>query len=162
MRSCEGWNDGELSDAGSGGDGGSADAGEVVAVGAGDAFDDAELSETAEPAGDGCRRERCERGREVGPAQAGDIEGGALESEQEGVIERVEEIKAFDRLVGDALRPGEAIEGFETAGKIIEGGEEGKVAAVAGEEDVAEVVEAVDALLDRGEGAAGSVTIWPR
>jgi len=53
------------------------------------------------------------------------------------------------------MRLGEAIEGFEAAGEIIEGGKEGKVAAVAAEEDVAEVVEAVDGLFDRGEGAAG-------
>ena len=71
------------------------------------------------------------------------------------MIERVEEIEAFDRLVADATRLGEAIEGLETAGEIIEGGKEGKVAAVAGTEDVAEVVEAVDGLFDRGEGAAG-------
>ena len=125
-RSCEGRNDGELGEAGGGGDGRSADAGEVVAVGACDAFDDAELAEAEDPAGDGCRRERCERGHEVGPAHAGDIEGGALERLQEGVIERVEEIEAFDRLVADAMRPGEAIEGFEAAGEIIEGGQEGR------------------------------------
>ena len=53
------------------------------------------------------------------------------------------------------MRLGEAIEGFEAAGEIIEGGQEGKVAAVAAEEDVAQVVEAVDGLFDRGEGAAG-------
>ena len=78
-----------------------------------------------EPVGDGGRREGCERGSEVGPAHPGDVEGGALESLQEGVIERVEEIEAFDRLVADAMRPGEAIEGFEAAGEIIEGGREG-------------------------------------
>jgi hypothetical protein len=154
-RSCEGGNDGELGKAGGGGDGDSADAGEAVAIAACDSFEDAELAEVEEPAGDGCRRERCEREGEVGRAHVGDIEGGALESLQQSLIEQVEEIEAFDRLVGDAMRPGEAIEGFEAGGEIIEGGQEGQVAAVAGAEDVARVVEAVDGLLERGEGAAG-------
>ena len=69
--SCEGRDDGELGEAGGGSDGGSADAGEVVAIGAWDASDDAEPAEAGEPAGDG------------------------LGSLQEGVIERVEEIEAL-------------------------------------------------------------------
>src|ERR1700730_11084750 len=101
--SCEGANDGELGDVGGSSDGGAADAGEVVAGGACDAFDDAELAEAGEFAGDGGRGERGERGSEVGAAHAGDIESGSMESLQEGVIERVEEIEAFDRLAADAL-----------------------------------------------------------
>src|SRR6267142_622657 len=138
--SCEGGDDGELGDAGGSGDGGSGNAGEVVAVGWSDAFDEAELAEAGELAGDGGRGERCERGSEVGTAYAGDTESGSMERLQESVIERVEEIEAFDRLVAEAMRLGEAIEGFEAAGEIIEGGKEGKVAAVAAEEDVAQVV----------------------
>src|SRR6266850_7605213 len=107
--------------------------------------DDGELGD-AGGSGDGGRGERCERGSEVGTAYAGDTESGSMERLQESVIERVEEIEAFDRLVAEAMRLGEAIKGFEAAGEIIEGGKEGKVAAVAAEEDVAEVVEAVDGL----------------
>ncbi len=77
--SCEGGNDGELSDAGGGGDGGSADAGEVIAIALCDALDEAEPAEAEEFAGDCGGGERCEYGSKVGATDAGDVESGWME-----------------------------------------------------------------------------------
>ena len=49
-------NDGVLSEASASGDGGTAGAGEVVTIGAGDALDDAELAQAGEVSGEGCGR----------------------------------------------------------------------------------------------------------
>ena len=57
-------------------DGGAASAGEVVAVGASDAFDDAELAQTGELSGEGGGRALGEQRPEVGAVQAGDVEAG--------------------------------------------------------------------------------------
>ena len=46
-------NDGVFSEAAAGGDGGAASAGEIVAISAGDTFNDAELAETGEVSGEG-------------------------------------------------------------------------------------------------------------
>src|SRR6267143_175470 len=81
-------------------------------------------------------------------AEAGELAGDGGRGERR---ERGSEVGAAD--AGD-IESG-SMESFEAAGEIIESRKEGKVAAVAGEEGVAEVVEAVDGLLDRGEGAAG-------
>ena len=49
-------NDGVFGEAASGSDGGAASAGEVIAIGADDAFDDTELAQTGELSGEGGRR----------------------------------------------------------------------------------------------------------
>ena len=59
---------------------GAASTGEVVAVGASDAFDDAELAQTGELSGEGGGRALGEQRLEVGAAQAGDVEAGTLQS----------------------------------------------------------------------------------
>ena len=54
--SGESRNDGVFGEAAAGGDGGAASAGEIVAIGASDAFDDAEMAQTGELSSEGCRR----------------------------------------------------------------------------------------------------------
>ena len=51
--SGESRNDGVFSEAAASGDGGAASAGEIVAISAGDTFNDAELAETGEVSGEG-------------------------------------------------------------------------------------------------------------
>jgi hypothetical protein len=59
---------------------GAASAGEVVAVGASDAFDDAELAQTGELSEEGGGRALGEQRPEIGAAQAGDVEAGTAPS----------------------------------------------------------------------------------
>ena len=51
IESCESWDNGFLGEVASCGDCGTADAGEIVSIGADDAFDDAEIAEAAKLAG---------------------------------------------------------------------------------------------------------------
>ena len=57
---------------------GAASAGQIVAISAGDAFDDAELAEAREVSGEGGGRAAGEEWQQVGAAEASDVEGGTL------------------------------------------------------------------------------------
>jgi hypothetical protein len=77
--SGESRNDGVLSEAPAYRDGSAAGAGEIVAIGAGDPFDDVELAQAGEVSGEGGGRALGESWQEVGAAEAGDIESGTLQ-----------------------------------------------------------------------------------
>ena len=68
-----------LSEAAASRDGGAAGAGEVVAIGAGDALDDGELAQAGEVPGEGGGGAWGEQRQEVGAAEAGNIEGRTLQ-----------------------------------------------------------------------------------
>ena len=89
-------NDGLLSEAAACRDGSTASAGEIVAIGAGDAFDDVELAPAGEMSGEGGRRALGEYWQEVGAAEAGDIESGTLEGRKQGLFGVAEEVEALD------------------------------------------------------------------
>ncbi len=76
--SGESRNDGEFGEAAGGSDGGAASAGKIIAIGAADAFDDAELTQTGEMAGEGCGGALGDEGPEISAADAGDVEAGTL------------------------------------------------------------------------------------
>ena len=59
-----------FSEAATSGNGGAASAGEIVAIGAGDAFNDAELAEAREVSGEGGGRAAGEEWQQVGAAEA--------------------------------------------------------------------------------------------
>ena len=61
-----------------GSDGGAAGASEIVTIGAGDAFNDAELAQAGELSGEGSGRALAEQRQEISAAEAGDVEGGPL------------------------------------------------------------------------------------
>ena len=75
-------------EAASGSDGGAASAGEIVAIGAGDAFDDAEVAQAGELPGEGGGRALGDERPEVGAAQAGDVEAGTLQKPRAGSVRR--------------------------------------------------------------------------
>jgi len=78
--SDESGNDGVLCEAATGSNGSTTSAGEVVAIGAGDAFDDAEVAQAGELPGEGGGRALGDERPEVGAAKAGDVEAGTLQS----------------------------------------------------------------------------------
>jgi hypothetical protein len=65
-------NDGVFGEAAVGGDGSAAGAGEVVAIGAGNAFDDANVAQAGELSGEGGRGALGEQWSKVGAAEASD------------------------------------------------------------------------------------------
>ena len=63
-----------FSEAAASGNGGTAGAGEVVAIGAGDPLDDTELAQAGEVSGEGCGGARGEQWQEIGAANEVDPE----------------------------------------------------------------------------------------
>src|SRR3984893_13049272 len=67
------------------------------------------------------------------------------------MIDRVKEVDSLEGLVLDGARLGEPVEGTDTGREVVERCEGRQVAAVAAEQDLTEVEQAVDGLLDGGE-----------
>ena len=147
-------NDGLLSEAAACRDGSTASAGEIVAIGAGDAFDDVELAPAGEMSGEGGRRALGEYWQEVGAAEAGDIESGPVQGRKQGLFGVAEEIETPDGAAFDGARLGETVERPDPGREVVQSGEVFEVVAVATEQDVSEVGEAVDVLFDRSKGIA--------
>ena len=76
--SCQSWDDGLLGKAAARGNGAATETGQIIAVGTGDALDQAEGAQTAELARYRGGRELVEDRQKVGAANAGDIEGRPL------------------------------------------------------------------------------------
>ena len=135
------------------GNGGAASAGEVVAVGASDAFDDAELAQTGELSGEGGGRALGEQRPEVGAAQAGDVEAGTLQGREQALFDAAEKIEALEIAPFDGTRLGEPVERANAGREVVQTGEVFEITAVATEQDFTQVHEAVDRLSDGGKGA---------
>jgi hypothetical protein len=86
-------NDGVFSEAAASGDGGAPGAGEVIAIGASDTFDDPELTQAGEVPGEGCGGALDEEWQEVGATKAGDVEGGTLKGGTQGLFSAAEEVE---------------------------------------------------------------------
>ena len=137
-----------FSEAAASGNGGTAGAGEVVAIGAGDALDDTKLAQAGEVSGEGCGGARGEQWQQIGAAKAGDVEGGTLQGGKQGLFGVAEEIETSEGAAVDGTRLGETVERSDAGGEVVETGEVFEVAAVAPEQDVREGGEAVDVLFD--------------
>ena len=85
-----------FSEAAASGNSGMAGAGEVVAIGAGDPLDDAELAQAGEVSGERCGGARGEPWQEIGAAKAGDVEGGTLQGRKQGLFGVAEEIETSE------------------------------------------------------------------
>jgi len=83
--------------------GGATRAGEVVAVGASDLFDDTELAQTGELSGKGGGRALGEQRPQVGAAQAGNVEARTLQGREQGLFDAAEKIEALE-IGSQALR----------------------------------------------------------
>jgi hypothetical protein len=122
--SCDGGDDGGLGEAASCRDGGAAEAGEVVAIGASDALDHAEVAQAAQLSGQPVRRELVvEERAEIGAADAGDVDLGVLQSAQQGVFERIEEVDALDGLAVATPRSCQPVESSDAGRDVVEGRE---------------------------------------
>src|SRR5205823_11317658 len=86
-------NDGVFGEAAASSNGGAASAVEVVAVGASDAFNDAELAQTGELSGEGGARALGEQRSEVGAAQAGDVEARTLQGREQALFDAAKKLR---------------------------------------------------------------------
>jgi hypothetical protein len=152
--SGKGRNDGVFSEAAASRDGGAAGAGEIVAIGAGDAFDDVELAQTGEVSGEGGGRALGECWQEVGAAEAGDIESGTLQGRKQGLFGAAEEVETPEGAAFDGARLGKTVECPDAGREVVKTGEVFEIAAVTAEQNVTEVGEAIDVLFDGSEGVA--------
>jgi hypothetical protein len=85
-----------LGEAPAGSDGGAAGAGEIVTVGAGDAFNDPEVAQAGELSGQGGGRALGKQWQEVGAAEAGDVEARALQGGKQGLFNAAEKVQPPD------------------------------------------------------------------
>ena len=106
--SCERRDDDGLSNTAEGCGSGTAGAGEVVAIGSGDALDHADVAAAgAVVATVGSARTWSRSGQQVGPADAGDVDPRILQGVQQGAVARVEEVDPLDGLAIDLARLGQ-------------------------------------------------------
>jgi hypothetical protein len=119
-----------------------------------DAFDDVELAQTGEVSGEGGGRALGECWQEVGAAAAGDIESGALQGRKQGLFGAAEEVETPDGAAFDGARLGKTVECPDAGREVVKTGEVFEIAAVAAEQNVTEVGEAIDVLFDGSEGVA--------
>ena len=143
--------------------GGTASAGEVVAVGASDAFDDAELAQAGELSGEGGGRALGEYRPQIGAAQAGDVEAGTLQGREQALLDAAEKVEALEIAPIDGTRLGEPIERADAGREIVQTGEVFEITTVATEQDFTQIDEAIDRLSDggRGRGLPGPADVPP-
>ena len=91
------------------GDSSAASTGEVVAIGTGNAFDDAEVAQAGELPGEGGGRAWREQRQEVGAAKAGDVEAGTLQGREQDLFSAAEKVESLDGAAVDGTGLGEAV-----------------------------------------------------
>ena len=131
--SDESGNNGVLGEAATGSNGSATSAGEVVAIGAGDAFDDAEVAQAGELPGEGGGRALGDERPEVGAAKAGDVEAGTLQSREQGLFGAAEKVQAPEIAAIDGTGLGETVEGANAGREVVQAGEIFEIAAIATE-----------------------------
>ena len=128
-------NDGVFGEAAAGGDGGAAGAGEIVAIGAGNALDDAKVAQAGELSGEGGRGALGEQRSQVGAAEASDVEARTLQGREQGLFGATEKVEAFEVAAVDRTRLGETVERADASREVVQTGEVFKITAVAAEDD---------------------------
>jgi hypothetical protein len=142
-----------LGEAAAGSDGGAASAGEIVAIGPDDAFDDAKMAQTGELSGKGGRRALAEERQQVGAAETSDVEAGTLRGGEQGLFGAAEKVKALEVSAFDRTGLVETVEHPDASREVVQTGELFEIAAVAIDQDLTQAAEVVDGLSDGGEGA---------
>ena len=95
-----------------------------------------------------------DEGEEVGAAEAADVEAGTVQGGKQGLLGTAEEVETLDDAAFDGTGLRKTVERSDASREVVETGEVFEVAAVATEQDVTEVGEAVDGLFDGSEGVA--------
>jgi hypothetical protein len=101
------------------GDSSAAGTGEIVAIGTGNAFDDAEVAQAGELPGEGGGRAWGEQWHEVGAAKASDVEAGTVQGREQGLFSAAEKVEPLDGAAVDRTGLGEAVEGPDTGREVV-------------------------------------------
>ncbi|HYA81138.1 MAG TPA: hypothetical protein VED87_09435, partial [Methylocystis sp.] len=91
--------DAHLGDGASCGDRGAAEAGQVVAIGAGDALDQAEPAHASDLPGERSRPQAGDKGSQVCSAQSADVELRTLQGAEQCLLASLEEVQPFDQAI---------------------------------------------------------------
>ena len=142
-------------DSASGGDGATAEAGQVIAVSTGDLLDEAEVAQASEITGDAGGRQMGKKRFQVGTTHTTDVELRTLQGAQQRMLGLVEEVEALDAMAIDLFGRGQFVEAATTGREVVERGEKFEIAAVAAEENLAQIDQAVNRLLDGGQFPGG-------
>ncbi len=87
-----------------------------------------------------------EEGQQVGAAETSDIEAGSLEGGEQGLFGAAEKIEAFEDSAFEWTGLGETVERPNASREVVQTGEVFEVAAIAAQQDLTQVLEAVDGL----------------
>ena len=146
----------ELHDRAGGGDGCSAEPGEVIAIGMDDPFDQTEDMQAMQLTGE-CRVVERDKRFYVSTAHAMEIELGSLQGAEQGLLGRCEEVQALDDALAFVLRFGQSCQVACAGGGVIQSRQEFQIAAIAAGQNLAQVDEAVNGLLQRCDLAMYSI-----
>lgn len=148
---CESGNDDLSGDAASGGNGATAKTGQIMAVAMGDFLDQAELAQTPKVTGHARHGEIGQEARQIGTANALDVELRTLQGAQRRLLRRIEEVETLEGMAVDDLGAGESMQVAITCRRVVESGQVFQVAPVTAEQNLAQIDEAVDGLPERGD-----------
>ncbi len=116
----ESWDDAHLSDGAGCGDRGAAEAGQVVAISASDALDQAEPAHATDLPGESSRAQAGDEGSQVYSAQSADVELRTLQSAERCLLAALEEVQPFDQAIFVAAILAEPIQGAKP-GAVVQG-----------------------------------------
>ena len=137
-------NDTEFRERAGGGDGGAPQAREVVTISSGDPFDHAEGKQPFQLSRERSRRGVGQQSHQIGAPQTVDIELRTLQCPQQLLLGALEEVQALDRPVALAPLVGQARKRALSGAVIVQRGQILQVAAIASQEDPAQIDQAVD------------------
>ena len=124
---------------------------EVIAVAVRNALDEPEGSQTVELTGELRAADLRDERREIGAAHPVDVELWALQCAQKPLLGALEEVRSLDRSLAVLLRLARSNEMALAAGGVLDSGQKFQVTSVASEQNLAQIDQAVDALLQWGK-----------
>ncbi len=145
---CESGEDGLLGDSACGGDGTAAESGEVIAIAVSDLLDDSELAQAPEVAREAGSGNVGKEASQVGAANAAQVVFRSLQGTQHGLRGHIEEVEALEFLTLDDLGFGQPRQVSISGREVVERRKIFQVAAIAAEQKVTQVNEAVDGFLE--------------
>ena len=123
--------DAQFSDGAGCSDRGAAEAGQVVAISAGDALDQAEPAHATDLPGESSPAQAGDKGSQVYSAQSADVELRTLQSAEQCLLASLEEVQPFDQAIFVAAILAEPIQGANPGAMVVESGQVQKVSSAA-------------------------------
>ena len=103
-----------------------------------------------------CRGRDVQSGEQVDASPAVNVELAVLQGSQQRLVSGVEEVQALDRRVGAHARLAQPLQITLTRAGVVQAGQEGEVALVAAQQDLAQVDQA-----EESTSSAAPARAWP-